>query len=388
LKINMERKEIAIGSAFVAKGTSIGPMLVGALITDQAEVLAKNYDLIRYSGRSHRKDAVKAIAQAIKREFPVEFVFKKVEAEEIEKGGDVDLALNAQAEVIAICLEKLLGRLGSSQALIRVNFSSVGNKRNQRQALINQLSKYQPLTTLLPRLKLEGPHSPGKQSGHPPLIQAAKWLLKQKRYEWFERYKKRVCCDRHGKRLEDYMPKKDGEPSIGEGYPGSRQYRIEYVLNFMKKHEGKPPPEFRILRNERDLEALRKRIPKEGVKSIWSGTVHEWPMRFLKYHPHRIEEGLELEGVEYRLPTGDRIDLLFIDGAGKYLTVEVEEVASKAAVLQAAKYRILVAIDRGLDPRDVRTMIVASQFPLRTQRLCERYKIETVCISLPPSLAP
>ena len=131
MKINMERKEIAIGSAFVAKGTSIGPMLVGALITDQAEVLAKNYDLIRYSGRSHRKDAVKAIAQAIKREFPVEFVFKKVEAEEIEKGGDVDLALNAQAEVIAICLEKLLGRLGSSQALIRVNFSSVGNKRNQ-----------------------------------------------------------------------------------------------------------------------------------------------------------------------------------------------------------------------------------------------------------------
>ena len=184
------------------------------------------------------------------------------------------------------------------------------------------------------------------------------------------------------------MPKKDGEPSIGEGYPGSRQYRIEYVLNFMKKHEGKPPPEFRILRNERDLEALRKRIPKEGVKSIWSGTVHEWLMRFLKYHPHRIEEGLELEGVEYRLPTGDKIDPLFIDGAGKYLTVEVEEVASKAAVLQAAKYRILVAIDRGLDPRDVRTMIVASQFPLRTQRLCERYKIETVCISLPPSLAP
>lgn len=388
-----DRGEIIIGSSFAAKGTSIGPMFVGALITDQAEAFARNYDLVRYSGRGHQKDAVKAIARAIMQELPADFVFAEVKAEEIEKGSDVDLALNTQAAVIALCLKKLLDKLDGSQVFIRVSFSSVGNKQNQKQALITELDKYQQLTTLLPWLEFEEPHRPSKKPGHPPLIQATKWLLKQKRHEWFERYKTRVCCSRHGKKLEDYMPKggQGEEATIGEGYPGTRRYRIEYVLSFMREHDGKPPPEFRILRNESDLEQLKKRATQatsEEAKMIWSGTVHEWLMRFLKYYPHQIEEGLELQGAEYHLPTGDRIDLLFTDAEGKYLTVEVEEVGSKAAVLQAAKYRTLCAIDRGLDETHVRTMIAASQFPPLTQSLCERYRIETVCISLPPSLAP
>lgn len=373
----MEDREFVIGSSFVAKGTSIGPMLVGALVTDQAEAFARDCDLVRYSGRSHQKDTVKAIAQTVTQKLPADFVFTEVKAEEIEKGNDVGLALNTQAAVVALCLEKLLDSLDGSQVPIRVCFSSVGNKRNQKQLLITELDKYQRLTTLLPLLEFEEPHRSSKKPGHPPLIQATKWLLKQKRYEWFERYKAKVCCSRHSKKLEDYMPRKGEEPTIGEGYPGSRHYRIEYVLNFMKEHDSEPPPEFRILRNESDLVRLRERLKEEGIEFIWSDTIHEWIKRYLKCNPDEIEEGLELQGEEYHLPTGDKIDLLFTDAAEKYLTVEVEEVGSKTAVMQAAKYRALLAIDRGLDESLVRTMIVASQFYSSTQSLCERYRIET-----------
>jgi hypothetical protein len=66
--------------------------------------------------------------------------------------------------------------------------------------------------------------------------------------------------------------------------------------------------------------------------------------------------------MEYVLPTGDRIDVVLIDGSGNMLLVEVKPVLAPddlAPFAQAAKYRLLWHILRERPMDEIRCLVVA-----------------------------
>lgn len=95
---------------------------------------------------------------------------------------------------------------------------------------------------------------------------------------------------------------------------------------------------------------------KDLIKRDPAGTVGE-PLTF------EAEDLVEALGAEVRFITGDRVDLLMRDANGAYVVIEVEPVIGPADHIgfhQAGKYRVLVAMDRGLPDEKVRAMVAAT----------------------------
>ena len=66
--------------------------------------------------------------------------------------------------------------------------------------------------------------------------------------------------------------------------------------------------------------------------------------------------------MEYVFPTGDRVDVVLIDGAGNVLLVEVKpflSAADLAPFAQAAKYRVLWSILRERPASEIRCLVAA-----------------------------
>lgn len=91
------------------------------------------------------------------------------------------------------------------------------------------------------------------------------------------------------------------------------------------------------------------------------------------------EVGLKFVRVEYPFATGDRIDVLLQDRAGRYVVVEIEpDCAEKeiAGPLQCMKYRALLAyiLDRPVD--EVRSILASRSIHAKVSRKCGEYGIE------------
>jgi hypothetical protein len=150
---------------------------------------------------------------------------------------------------------------------------------------------------------------------------------------------------------------------------------------------SKPPKkqdrlEQRIKQTQRQRKKQRRKFTKESTVR------HRKIMEYLMQHLELIEPGLELVGEEYRFPTHDRIDLVFRDSEGKFLTVEVEYVASgnggMAGLEQAVKYKHMFVVDNGLEPEDtVRGMLVAVRISDDIRMKCEKYSIEYREVPIP-----
>ena len=99
------------------------------------------------------------------------------------------------------------------------------------------------------------------------------------------------------------------------------------------------------------------------------------------------EDLTENLGAEVRFVTGDRVDLLMKDDAGRYVVIEVEPrigPSDNIGFHQAGKYRILVAMEKRLRPSQVRAIVAASSIdgPL-AQDYARLYGIEPCVITLP-----
>jgi RecB family endonuclease NucS len=101
------------------------------------------------------------------------------------------------------------------------------------------------------------------------------------------------------------------------------------------------------------------------------------------------EDLTENLGAEVRFITGDRVDLLMKDEAGRYVVIEVEPQIGPADNIgfhQAGKYRILVAMEKRLRPGQVRAIVAAASIdgPLADD-YARLYGIEPRVIALPPT---
>jgi RecB family endonuclease NucS len=103
------------------------------------------------------------------------------------------------------------------------------------------------------------------------------------------------------------------------------------------------------------------------------------------------EPGLELVRVEYPFPTGDRIDVVLRDSAGRYVAVEIEpdcKADEVAGPLQCMKYRALLAytLERPVD--EVRSILFSRSIHGDVRLRCDRYAIEPrvlLCVAGSPS---
>jgi RecB family endonuclease NucS len=111
---------------------------------------------------------------------------------------------------------------------------------------------------------------------------------------------------------------------------------------------------------------------------------HKRLMSSLRENPDRLEEGMKFIQEEYLFPTNDSIDLVFRDKRNRYVVVEVEVRVPKgriAGLLQAIKYKYMLAVSLKLDFRDVRSMLAATEIHPSVVAWCKEYGVETKTIS-------
>lgn len=134
-----------------------------------------------------------------------------------------------------------------------------------------------------------------------------------------------------------------------------------------------------IVKRKRAEKALRMR-PK-----IKEGKEHKLLKKYLMNHPERLGEGLQFLHEEFPFVTGDRIDLLFRDASKKLVAVEVEpkiEKGQNAGLLQAVKYKHMLAVVLEKDSRNVRAFVAAKKIHHTIKQLAKRYGVETKEIEL------
>lgn len=91
------------------------------------------------------------------------------------------------------------------------------------------------------------------------------------------------------------------------------------------------------------------------------------------------ESGLRLVRREYPFCTGDRADVVLRDRIGRVVGVEIElEVGRNdwAGVLQAIKYRFMLALVEGKENPDTRSFLVAHRIHPAVRSVCMKYDVE------------
>ncbi|MHB8382941.1 MAG: DUF7226 domain-containing protein [Candidatus Binataceae bacterium] len=96
-----------------------------------------------------------------------------------------------------------------------------------------------------------------------------------------------------------------------------------------------------------------------------------------------LGEGLKLIQVEFPFPTNDRADILFVDKNDRYFVVEIEvDVGPRdlPGLLQAVKYKHMLAVIHGVPPQAVRSALVARKIdPAIKDRATDR---DIICIEV------
>ena len=114
------------------------------------------------------------------------------------------------------------------------------------------------------------------------------------------------------------------------------------------------------------------------------GEDHLTLKKYLADNPSLFGEGLELVDTEYRFRSGDEADILFEDGSGNPITVEVKPPilsGSDQEVWQAVKYKHLAAVKYKLPCEQVRSILAAPEIPDDVKEKCQELGIEPFEVS-------
>lgn len=171
------------------------------------------------------------------------------------------------------------------------------------------------------------------------------------------------------------------------------------IINYMKdqfiydNYLGESPSTPKI---EEKPDSLEQKIKQEQSErknrntkfTKESNLRHRRIMEYIIENPAIIESGLKLITDEYRFLTNDRVDFLFQDKDEKFLTVELEYIASGdggiAGLLQTAKYKHMLIVDQRLEPENtVRGMLVAVKISDEIKLLSKKYGYEYREIKVP-----
>ena len=91
------------------------------------------------------------------------------------------------------------------------------------------------------------------------------------------------------------------------------------------------------------------------------------------------EQGLETVKVEYWFPSGDKADIVFRDSDGNIIGAEIEinvESTQLVGVLQAIKYRHMLALMEERKNFETRAFLIAKSISKDIINLCKKYDVE------------
>lgn len=91
------------------------------------------------------------------------------------------------------------------------------------------------------------------------------------------------------------------------------------------------------------------------------------------------ERFLKTVAVEHRFPTGDKADIVLEDVMGRVIGVEIETHIHEnqlEGILQAIKYRYMLALTHERRNHETRAFLVAYSIPNRIMAICEQYEVE------------
>lgn len=116
------------------------------------------------------------------------------------------------------------------------------------------------------------------------------------------------------------------------------------------------------------------------------GPEHRLLKEYVAAHPGKVmgEEGITTLRMEYPFPSCDRADVVLRDAAGRYLGVEVEISQGDSQIeglLQAIKYRHMLAVTEGVTFEECRAVLVAYRLSTGIRSLCAQYEVQPIEIA-------
>ena len=93
--------------------------------------------------------------------------------------------------------------------------------------------------------------------------------------------------------------------------------------------------------------------------------------------------GVSTIGTEYCFQTGDRADVVLKDNIGRIIGVEIEVSqpdGTRDGILQAIKYRFMLALMFRLRFSESRSLLVAYSIADSIKQLCNEYDVECVVV--------
>jgi len=140
-----------------------------------------------------------------------------------------------------------------------------------------------------------------------------------------------------------------------------------------------------------DLSSLAKKAAADANQEYAAyhgreeGPLHKALKMAIAEDPLRhLGERLSLVQVEYPFPTNDRADVLFLDEKKRFYVVEVEvDVGPRdlPGLLQAVKYKHMIAVIHGLPAEAVRGVLVARNIDPAIELRADHYQIECKRVS-------
>jgi len=125
-----------------------------------------------------------------------------------------------------------------------------------------------------------------------------------------------------------------------------------------------------------------------GGKGGGEGPAHKALKEAIANSPSKLlgVKGLKHWMTEHPFPTGDRIDVVLVDGLGRLQAVEVEvdcDENEEAGPLQAMKYRALLGYYYDMPVDEVETWLVARRIHPKVAEKCERFGIRWKEVPIP-----
>ena len=142
----------------------------------------------------------------------------------------------------------------------------------------------------------------------------------------------------------------------------------------------------RSIRPVRKLLSAYRRLPS-AARVAGESEEHRILKEYVAADPAEVlgERGLRTRHVEYEFPTGDRADLVLEDLYGRIVGVEIEVSVGPgqlAGVLQAIKYRFMLALVKERRYEETRAFLVAYSVSPEIEEICRSYDVEFFRVSL------
>jgi len=130
-----------------------------------------------------------------------------------------------------------------------------------------------------------------------------------------------------------------------------------------------------------------------GKSTSWGGhnqggesEEHKRLKEYVASDPSHVlkETGLKTLKIEYPFPSGDRADIVLKDVFGKIIGVEIERTVDEdsiVGILQAIKYRYMVAVTEGVSFLETRSFLIAHSITKVAKNICDKYDVE--CFIVP-----